>query len=150
MIRLIGSIVFIFIISSLYAEDIKIISSSAKGLTFEFRLQDYNISPVSIGNRAYARIDVIGTGMINDIGKPALPVKYIHFAIPLGIKDVNIYIKKEGKKAIKNIRIIPDFQMMWKNLEIKEDPSIYEKDAYFPGKDYEKIKHQKEHFLVCS
>jgi len=137
--RLISSIVLVFIISSLYAEDIKIISSSAKGLTFEFRLQDYNISPVSIDNRAYARIDVIGTGMINDIGKPALPVKYIHFAIPLGVEDVNIYVEKEGKKTIKNTRIIPVFQMMWENLKIKEDLSIYEKDAYFPGKDYETL-----------
>lgn len=135
--KIISCILFLVIISSLFAEDINILSSSEKGIAFEFRVPAFSVTPLLIDNKEYKIIDIRGTGMINDIGKPALPVRYIYVALPLETENVKIYVKKEGKQTIKNARIIPVFQMTWKDQKIEEDPAIYGKNAYFPGKDYE-------------
>lgn len=135
--RAITSILFVFIISSLFAGDIRILSSNEKGIRYEFKVPDYVISQFMINNRVYKKIDITGTGMMSEIGEPSLPVKYIFIALPLGTENVQIHIKKEGKRVLRDIRVLPVFHMTWGDLNIEEDPTIYEKNAYFPGRDYE-------------
>jgi len=135
--KLITFVFFIFTVSCIFANNISVNSSSEKGITFEFGLPDYRIEPIEIDKKTYKNIAISDMGMLNDIGKPSLPVKYLYFAIPLETEDIRIQIVKRGKQKIENTRIIPVFQMALEGQKIEEDSRVYGRDVYFPGKDYE-------------
>ena len=86
--RLITSCLFLLIITSVFAGDITVLSSRDSGITFDLELPAYNISSVLINNRAYKVINIAGMGFIGETGRPALPVKYVSFALPLNTEGV--------------------------------------------------------------
>jgi len=129
----------ILVFSSLLAENTNVFTSSKKGLTFEMEIPDYRITSLELSGKRYEKIEIDGMGMMNEIGNPALPVKYIYVAVPLDAKNVSIYVEKQEKQEIKNVRILPAFLEQWNELNVFEDPSVYGKNTSFPGKDYEKL-----------
>jgi hypothetical protein len=121
----------------LFAGDMKVTVSNSDGIYFRYTVPRFTLKKCVVGNEEYKRIEILRMGIAGDIGDPSIPVKYIHFAVPLQTEKVRIQIRSEGRKEIKNLQIVPNFHMLWKEQELEKNPEVYGKDEYFPGKRYE-------------
>ncbi len=134
--KLVACMYIILVFSSLFAEKAKMFGSNEDGLRFEIKIPDFEINSLKLKGKNYDKIEILEMGMMNEISRPALPVKYIYVAVPLNAKNVGIYVEKQGRQEIENVHILPVFLEQWTGSEIEEDPVVYEKNAFFPGKDY--------------
>jgi hypothetical protein len=131
-----GMILTILLISTEYGE-VRGVNTSDHRIEFELSVKDFSHSTLSYKNQRYSTLQIPGFGMIDEIGVPSLPVKYIYCAVPLGARDIRIQIEKGRKRKIQNIRITPGFLMRWNGIEIEENRGIYNTNSDFPGKDFE-------------
>ena len=137
MIKVVTTIFFTFVFSNLFSSGVKLVKSQDTGISFSFRTPLYKIVPLELEGENYYKIEINDMGFESDIGKPAIPIKYIYFAVPLKTKQINVRIISTSKRKFEQKRIVPVTLEQWHNRKIvEEDPSIYKTKHFFPNENY--------------
>ncbi len=97
--------------------------------------------PVIYEGRDYTTVSIKdATSYINDAGSPMLPVITKTFIFPLGTKIVSVECLPDSLKTLKlDKKIVPAIGPIpldgsRKNIEVKENPAIYESNDVYPDK----------------
>ncbi len=113
------------------------LGSSETGISVRLTIEDMSMEQIALNGRDYTNLFVPDLAVMDDYGKPLLPVQYVYVALPLNSKGVLISVRKEGVRTISPVRVMPAFEMGLTGIRLEEDAHVYGRQAPYPGKDYE-------------
>jgi hypothetical protein len=116
---------------------VRVLQSGETGMTIRLSLEDIEMEEVILQGTTYTTLFAPDLAVMDEYGKPLLPVHYLHIALPLDSRGARISLKKEEVRTIPDVRVMPAFEMGLEALRIEEDASIYGQEGDYPGRDHE-------------
>lgn len=132
----------------------KVLTSDSKGITFIYQAPEPKWEKLRTENEVFDRVTLPQCGVMEETGKPGLPVKTILIGIPLDA-GVKVHTQILQSSIVKDVRIAPvprilkdkDSEVGYR-LSYEPLKEVYEKDILFPSQsvkwdDPGFLRHQK-------
>ena len=116
-------------------QGITVLSQSAGNVMINFSIEDFTAEPVDVKGQEMFSLNMPGTLLPNDEGKPNLPGESHYIAIPIGAA-ANVTIKSKREDIYENMEIAPAPRIPLDTedgpLDYNRDIKVYEKNAFYP------------------
>jgi len=109
----------------------------AHGMTVAVEIPGFRMQAIAEGNDSFATLDIPGWSHLQEVGKPAVPVRTIVLAIPDGVEPVVTFVSKSEVRAapldVWPVQLpLPDIYPE-PEFEFQRNADVYASDDFYPA-----------------